>query len=186
MKYIDARDCRYILVGIAFWLLGMMMAYPIDAERHAYFLRPPNHHAKIDSIDFGMLHINGSVFLSIVANNLLIGILVSAGGFLTGGILTAAVFTWNGFILMLTIRALSQCQDESIVELFAFHGIFEISAFLLFGTIGFRGFSFWKNLIEKDPMPPAVFINWKFALLPTLLLVIAATIEYYMIKTNIR
>jgi uncharacterized membrane protein SpoIIM required for sporulation len=88
------------------------------------------------------------VFYRIFFNNLLVGMLIAVGGFLTGGLVGIMILFWNGVMVGGLLK--SHQIIEAIVPYFIYHGVFEITALLGFSIIGLKGWDFYINLFKYN------------------------------------
>jgi uncharacterized membrane protein SpoIIM required for sporulation len=119
------------------------------------------------------------VFCKIFFNNLLVGILISVLGFITGGLLSALILFWNGIIVGELLK--SYTINGSVIPFFIYHGVFEITAFLCFGIIGMKGLDFYVNLFKYNILK--VYFPKNLFLYSTIALFIGAIIETLLIST---
>ncbi len=120
------------------------------------------------------------VFPSILINNLIIGLISSLLGFITGGFLTIAIFLWNGFLLGLILRGL--LASGGSLHLIFLHGSVEIWAFCLFGSIGLRSIYFYKGLLVHKVFSSELLPQPREFIMPIILLTIAASLEAIIIE----
>lgn len=117
-------------------------------------------------------------FYNILSNNIIVGLLISIGGYFSGGFLVIVILFWNGFFLseiILTSIALNIPHREIIYGTI-YHGIIEIFALLIFGKIGLKGWEFYKRIFYKNKFT-LHDLNIKYLLIPIILLLISAVIE---------
>lgn len=119
----------------------------------------------------------GYDFLDIFFNNLLVGFTLSIFGFMSGGIITVVVLFWNGYILSIIYHLVYKIIDYQEIIYYSKHIPLEIIALIMFSSIGFRGFFFYKEafLYKKLKLNEIPKIN-EFPL-PITLLFIASIIE---------
>ncbi|MGY0408934.1 MAG: stage II sporulation protein M, partial [Polaribacter sp.] len=123
-----------------------------------------------------------TVFYKIFINNLFVGILLSLGGYFTSGILTVLALLWNGVILgsLFTLFHNLNISLELFVSMFIIHGVPEFYGFILFSSIGYKGYNFYKNFFKIGKFD--IDLKIKEFRNPTLLLIFAATIETILIS----
>lgn len=190
MKWSQRNKNKALLLGIVMWSIGALLTIPISVESIApkRSASPAAVERKVDSSEysknFGLIHFKESVFFTILVNNFVVALLISVGGFLTAGLLTSIVFIWNGFMLAMMVRTVNELFSKGVIKFFLFHGIFEISSFLIFGIIGFGGFTFWRTVVNESKVPLEHIPHWRSFIVPSTLLVIAAGIEYYLIQSH--
>lgn len=117
-------------------------------------------------------------FYNIFSNNIIVGLLISIGGYFSGGFLVFVILFWNGFFLTEIIQT-SIALNISHSEVFygtIYHGIIEIFALLIFGKIGLKGWEFYKSIFYENKFTMQG-LNIKYFLMPILLLLISAVIE---------
>ena len=132
--------------------------------------------------NFRSLNFDVSIFRKIFLKNIIVALLLSIGGYFSGGILTIAVLLINGFFLGSYFTSYHYC-NISLLEFsyyFIFHGVLEFYSFFLFSKIGYNGYNFYREIILKNNFR----INIEFIpfIKPTIILVIAALIECFLIS----
>jgi uncharacterized membrane protein SpoIIM required for sporulation len=132
--------------------------------------------------NFHSLNFDVTVFRKIFLKNIIVAFLLSIGGYFSGGVLTVAVLFVNGFFLGSYFTSYHYC-NISLLKFsyyFIFHGILEFYSFFLFSNIGYNGYEFYRKIIFKNETR----INIKLIpfIKPTILLVIAALIECFLIS----
>lgn len=165
---------RYRLFFCIF--LGVLLGYfftPID--RNIFF-------SMNISQDLSKFNFNIQVFQKIFVNNIIVGLLISIGGYFSYGILSFLILFWNGLSLgsLITIFHNLKVSVIEFISMLAFHGLTEFYALILFGIIGMKGVNFYKRIFNSN----TIMINLKFKefVLPTLLIFISAIIETILIS----
>lgn len=123
-----------------------------------------------------------NVLFYLLVNNFTVAILLSLGGYFTGGVLSVLVLFWNGFNLGCYLSTYN-CTGLSIFEFskyFIFHGIPEFFSFVLFATIGFSGIKLYKNLLKNQEVK--VHLDYRNFIAPSAILATAALVEGYLIS----
>jgi uncharacterized membrane protein SpoIIM required for sporulation len=119
------------------------------------------------------------VFCQIFFQNCFIALLISIGGFLTGGLVSIIILFWNGAMIGGFFKY--YLIDDTIIPYFIYHGIFEITAFLCFGIIGLKGWNFYRNLFKKNIIK--FYFQKNLFVFSTIALFIGAIIETILIST---
>jgi len=119
----------------------------------------------------------GYLFLDIFLNNLLVGFLLSFLGFLTGGILSAIILFWNGYILGIIYNAAFLIVPLSDIIYSSKHVPVELYALITFATLGFQGFHFCKALLAEGKIYKEYIPHMKKFILPVISLLIASILE---------
>lgn len=119
----------------------------------------------------------GFNFLDIFLNNLIVGLILSILGFLSGGLITIIVLFWNGYILSIIYNMAFNLLDSKEIFYYSKHIPLEMIGLILLSSIGFKGFFFYKEVfLEKKINLKIIPKSSEFAL-PILLLFIASIIE---------
>lgn len=162
-----------VMTIVAGFLLGYFSA--LEFEREAIHI--DLEFSEDFSFDFG-------VFQYIFSRNATVAVLLSVGGYFTGGFLTVMVLLWNGVNLgtMFTLFRFTNLNIYEFISLFAIHGIFEFSAFVLFSIIGLRGFDFFLKIFKKQEFK--VGIKRIDFVTPGAILLFAAMVETLLISNN--
>jgi uncharacterized membrane protein SpoIIM required for sporulation len=82
----------------------------------------------------------GFNFLDIFLNNLIVGLILSIFGFLSGGLITIIVLFWNGYILSIIFNLALNLLETIEILYYSKHIPIEIIGLILLSSIGFRGF----------------------------------------------
>lgn len=129
----------------------------------------------------------GEVFCDLFKTNIVVGLLCCYLGYATAGLLAVFILIFNGYLFGMALCVIAKLQHHEVLEfgllikLFG-HVPFEIISFCLFGMYGLSGFNFVLNLISNKEILSDV-PSLKSILFPFVLLVIAAIIETYSIKS---
>lgn len=119
----------------------------------------------------------GIIFSTILYSNIIVGIILSVCGILTGGISTVAVLFWNGFLVGKLLNV-PYFRLWEISSHFIFHGIFELTSFFLFGTIGFKGVIMICQYVKGKEVTKIDLLSMvRIFIIAVTILVIASTIE---------
>lgn len=122
------------------------------------------------------------IFRKIFLKNIIVAFFLSIGGYFSGGILTIAVLLTNGFNLGNYFTSYHYC-NISLLEFsyyFIFHGILEFYSFFLFSIIGYNGYKFYHDIFLENKIKINIELN--SFIKPTIILIIAATIECFLIS----
>lgn len=116
-------------------------------------------------------------------NNLAVGIVISISGLLSAGSLSCIISFWNAYMMgfLLKVAIILEFSFNTIFHKVFWHGVFEITGLIVFGTIGLKGFSFMQAFFFNKPFEISsekMLVNVVFA---TVVLFIAAVIENMII-----
>lgn len=150
-----------------------------------YFFTPINYDIILDIdlsgnlIDFDF---NFNIFKKIFLNNILVGLIISIGGYFSYGILSYFVLFWNGLSLgcLFTVYHNLSISLAEFSSMFIFHGLSEFYALFLFGIIGLKGVHFYKHFFNVNEIN--INLNFKEFLLPVSLILISAIVETILIS----
>ncbi|MHA8092453.1 stage II sporulation protein M [Aquirufa regiilacus] len=129
------------------------------------------------------------VFCYLFKTNITVGLLCCYMGYATAGLMTVFILMFNGYLFGMALFVIAKLQHHEVLEfgllikLFG-HVPLEIISFCLFGMYGLSGFNFVLNSnsnSNKEILSDLPSI--KSILFPFVLLVIAAIIESYSIKS---
>ncbi|WP_136465845.1 stage II sporulation protein M [Flagellimonas onchidii] len=166
----------FICVGIAFWLIGALsstLSYNLPKKQDD--LNPNTSNKPTDKIVIFEQEHN---YQNILLTNLQVGLLISIGGLLSGGIISAIIFVWNGYILSEIINnCISLEMPYSKILYGLLHSPTEIISLLLFGSIGFKGFTILKTILKGEMLILSLLPKLSSFFLPIILLVFSAIIE---------
>lgn len=140
-----------------------------------------NYNIDVTGNFFKTLNFDLNVFVKIFKNNLIVGVLLSLGGYFTSGILTVLVLLWNGIILgsVFTLFHNLNISLELFISMFIIHGIPEFYGLILFSSIGYKGYKFYNSFFNTGKFN--IDLKIKEFKYPTLLLILAAIIETILI-----
>ncbi len=119
----------------------------------------------------------GFDFLDIFLNNLIVGLILSVFGFLSGGIITTVVLFWNGYILSIIYNTAFNLLESKEIFYYSKHIPLEMIGLILLSSIGFRGFFFYKEVFLEKKLNLKIIPKSNEFPLPILLLFIASIIE---------
>lgn len=130
----------------------------------------------------GEFSFNFKILKIIILKNLTVSLFLSLGGYFTAGLLTFLVLIWNGFNLgtMFTLIPYTNLTFYEFLTLFIIHGIFEITALILFSNIGLKGFFFFKRIFTQNKIQVA--LKTRTFIYPSLLLLFSAMVETFLIS----
>ncbi len=158
------------------WVAGFLLAYIfIDSHPSAPIRTKINTY----NLDWAAYF---EVCLKIYLNNLLVSLLITLGGLVSGGILTLLIFLYNGFIIgvsMIMVYQLTHDLPLVLSEVF-WHGGVEIAGFLYLGIVGLEGFSLLKHIYYHGKLDLSILDLQKIkknCLIGLICLTIAALIE---------
>lgn len=117
-----------------------------------------------------------NVLSTILFSNIIVGISLSVFGILTCGLSTCTVLLWNGFLMGRSLNV----PDDMLWEIgrhFIGHGIFELAAFFLFGTIGLKSMIMIIDYIRNQAFIVNKHLIIKQFITAFILLIIASIIE---------
>ena len=160
---------RLILLSLLFFLLGCVLSIisydlTVDTKLQAKSIQIFN---------------KSHAFLEIFKNNLFVGLLISIGGYLSGGILSVIILFYNGYLLADLIQSalILEIPQTEIIYGLIYHAPIELLAFFLLGSFGFKGFNFYKTLFFRNQIRHEWMSSVYALLIPTFLLALAASIE---------
>ena len=119
----------------------------------------------------------GVTFIDIFLNNLIVGIMLSYIGFLTGGVLTAILLIFNGFLVSTIYGYGIHFMSFEDILYYSKHVPIELIALFLFSNIGFSGYGFMKNILLRKEVHMDSLPKFRKLIFPTLLTFIASIIE---------
>jgi len=119
----------------------------------------------------------GSLFLDIFLNNLLVGLMLSVFGFITGGMLSVVILFWNGYLLGIIYSAVFSIVPWSDIVYNSKHIPTELYALIIFATLGFQGFHFCKALLVERKICKQHIPKMKKTIFPIILLFVSAILE---------
>jgi len=116
-------------------------------------------------------------FIGIFINNMIVGLLLSVFGYLTGGFLTLLILIWNGFLVAMVYNMAIYKLPISAILYASKHAPFEIYAFLIFSEFGLKGRFFIKNILKNNEINFTLIPGFKKLIFPIILLLIASILE---------
>jgi uncharacterized membrane protein SpoIIM required for sporulation len=119
----------------------------------------------------------GFNFLDIFLNNLIVGLILSIFGFLSGGLITIIVLFWNGYILSIIFNLALNLLETIEILYYSKHIPIEIIGLILLSSIGFKGFLFYKEVFFQKKINLKIIPKSNEFILPVSLLFIASIIE---------
>jgi hypothetical protein len=119
----------------------------------------------------------GFNFLDIFLNNLIVGLILSIFGFLSGGLVTIIVLFWNGYILSIIFNLALNLLETIEILYYSKHIPIEIIGLILLSSIGFKGFLFYKEVFFQKKINLKIIPKSNEFILPVSLLFIASIIE---------
>jgi len=119
----------------------------------------------------------GITFIDIFLNNLIVGLMLSYLGFFTGGVLTAILLIFNGFLVSTIYGYGMHFMPFEEILYYSKHIPIELIALFLFSKIGFSGYGFMKNILSGKEMDMDLLPRVRELMIPSLLLFLASTIE---------
>lgn len=160
---------KCIFLAFLFFLLGVLYSY--------FNFNPVFLMGSVDN-ELSIIEKEHSFFI-IFLNNLSVGLLLSLGGYLSGGLLTVSVLFWNGFVLTEIILTSMTLEIGGYFILYSliFHAPLEIYSFLLLSSIGMKGFRIIKKIILNKDLNSMSFPKYKQFIPPLIILFISAIIE---------
>lgn len=167
---------HYKILSISIILCGVFLGYFVTPIKNI------NYDIDISGNFLKTLNFDFTVFYKIFINNLIVGLLLSFGGYFTSGILTILTLFWNGLILgsLFTLFYNLNIPLELFISMFVIHGIPEFYGLILFSVIGYKGYNFYKNFFKTEKID--ICLKIKEFRNPTLLLIFAAIIETILIS----
>ncbi len=165
----------YSLFSVLTITVGFILGYSSSLKYERDYL-------EICLSDFSEFSFDFNVFQIILMRNFIVSIFLSIGGYFTAGLLTILVLLWNGFNIgtMFTLIPYTNLNFYEFLNFFVIHGVFEITALVLFSNIGLKGFLFFKNIFKNNTMK--INLNIKIFIPPCFLLIFAALIETFLIS----
>jgi|GEM_PF-6235182 len=119
-------------------------------------------------------------FVHILVTNVIVLTLLLYGGFFTGGLLSALILFWNGFLISIAFMQISAYMTaRDLLYAFALHGSIEVPALIIAANKSFRGIKFYRELWDEN-FRMDLIPSWKEYALLVSLLVIAALIESHL------
>lgn len=119
----------------------------------------------------------GFNFLDIFLNNLIVGLIISVFGFLSGGLITTVVLFWNGYILSIVYSMAFNILEIQEILYYSKHIPLEFIALILLSSVGYKGFFFYKEAFIQKKLNLNLIPKVNEFALPVSLLFIASIIE---------
>lgn len=116
-------------------------------------------------------------FISLLSHNLYVCLLMLLGGYLTMGICSFLVLTYNGFIITSVLIHVFKYEKIFYIISKLMHAPFEIISLIWFCYLGLFGWDLQYNYIFKDRIIIKNIVSLKKILIPFMFLVIAAFLE---------
>ncbi|KGE15494.1 stage II sporulation protein M [Sphingobacterium deserti] len=177
---------QYGKVSICFvaWIVGGVLAFTISLSASA--------NAKTNMVitDLG-LQLKLHPILNILINNYLYLTSIYVFGFLSFGIYTIASFIFNGFLLGLYVKKATTIgfSVSKLIVLLGGHGPFEITAFVLAGSLTLIRMESISYFLQADFSVSKLTIELKkfkqIVVLPFLLISIAAPLEFFAYRLHL-
>ena len=161
-----------VSVCLLCWLIGFWFIFDIHSLHSS-------HERKVDfSHTAELFPDHFSEFIKILSNNLIVAFILSFLGYVTFGLVSLLASFYNGIIIAIHINNFLNQYKINLLHKTLLHAPTELLALLIFGAIGFSGFSNARNLFSKDKY---IFTDRlpskEYYYLPVSLLVISAFIE---------
>jgi len=170
---------KYNLISFITLLTGIAIGYFINIKFISDSLIDLSFN---DEFSLYSLKFDTNVFRKIFLKNIIVALLLSIGGYFSGGLLTIAVLLVNGFFLGSYFTSYHYC-NISLIEFsyyFVFHGILEFYSFFLFSNIGYNGYKFYRDIFLENKFK--INIELFSFIKPVIILLIAALIECFLIS----
>ena len=119
----------------------------------------------------------GITFVDIFLNNLIVGLMLSYLGFFTGGVLTAILLIFNGFLVSTIYGYGIHFMPFEDILYYSKHVPIELVALFLFSKIGFSGYDFMKSILSRKVVNMDSLPRVRKLMFLTLLIFIASIIE---------
>jgi hypothetical protein len=177
----NKRVFKNAVVCFFLWVFGFFIAFslfnhhvPVSMQ-HRFHLTQPYRLIGANTI---------RAFVKIFLTNTGVALLLSVGGYFTGGLLAVFISLWNGIKLGLIFgKALFHFSLIYLLTAFI-HGPFEIAAFSWFGGLGLLGFLNVRKIWKKEKPTLHDFPDFKNFVPPLALLLMAAVIETSLFVFN--
>jgi uncharacterized membrane protein SpoIIM required for sporulation len=166
---------HHIILSLVFWLLGFAVTFALyDSIGHTQPAATADKSLNLNGVS--LFH-SDNIFLFILVNNCIVALIMSFGGFFTGGLLTLVFNIWNGLFFGLIFQvALRYIPGKLWVVLV--YGPIELLAFALFSAFGLEGFTHVKRIMKSQPLQVQLSRAALLRLrLPFVLLILAAILE---------
>jgi uncharacterized membrane protein SpoIIM required for sporulation len=165
---------RYMLLSFAFWLAGFALTFALYASiGHTQ----ASANGPTFSLNGVSLFHSDNLFLFILVNNLVVALILSLGGYFTGGLLTLVFNVWNGVFFGLIFQVALRYLPAKLWVI-SVYGPVELFAFAQFSAFGLEGFANVKRIAKSLPLQTQLHRTALLRLwLPLVLLIIAALLE---------
>lgn len=165
---------HHILLSLFFWLVGFALTFALYTSMgHA----PPAATGQAFNLNGVSLFHSDNIFLFILVNNFVVALILSFGGYFTGGLLTLVFNVWNGVFFGLIFQVALRYIPGKLWVVFVY-GPFELLAFALFSAFGLAGFANIKRIMKSQPLQLHLPLTALLRLwIPFVLLVFAAILE---------
>lgn len=172
-----------MLICFGLWILGLTISFliaphpPAAGEPVIISAASGNHASFLRALE---------LTLSIFTHNMMVALVISVAGYLTGGILTIIGLIWNGFLIG-TIMETAFVNHLTILQILLglIHAPFEIGAFLWFGALGLKGLQNLNRVLHDQPVTLRNHPKPKEFVMPSILMTVAAVIESVLIVLNV-
>lgn len=172
---------HHILLSLAFWLVGFALTFALNAATAP--MQPTTSNASFNLNGVSLFHSN-NVFLFILINNCIVALILSLGGYFTGGLLTLVFNIWNGVVFGLIFQVAFRYIPDKLWIIFLY-GPVELLAFAQFSAFGLEGFANVKRIIKSQPLQVALSRSTILRLrIPLVLLILAAILEALTTKLH--
>lgn len=173
-RTVNKRIFKNTAICFFLWILGFFIAFSLFQHHYSESVRHGFNLAR-SYYFFGTRTI--MLFSKIFLTNTVVALLLSIGGYFSGGLLSVIISLWNGVKLgMIVGQALFHLSLISLLLAFI-HGPFEIVALCWFGGIGMLGFWNVKRIWNNKKPVLISFPGYKKFVPPLVLLFGSAIIE---------
>lgn len=118
------------------------------------------------------------IFINIFVTNLIVGFLITYGGFFTFCILTIFIWIWNALIVYIIYSYFINIgTDINLILYQSKHFLLELYAFILFTLLSFRGLEFYKGIFLEKKIRFNLIPKFEELLIPILALFLSSIIE---------
>lgn len=165
---------KNVLLCFFLWISGFFIAFSLfqhhysESVQNGFNLTQTYHFLGIRTI---------MLFFKIFLTNAGVALLLSVGGYFSGGLLSVIISLWNGVKLGIIVGQTLFHISLLYVFLGLIHFPLEITAFCWFGGLGLLGFLNVKRIWNNKKPTLAEFPGYKKFMLPFSLLFGAAIIE---------
>jgi uncharacterized membrane protein SpoIIM required for sporulation len=123
------------------------------------------------------------LFIFLFFTNLKVGLLILLVGFITGGIASVILFTWNLFSLGMLISGINSSFSNPLIVIenqILPHAVTEILAFFIWTYLSFEGIPFMRKIVINSEFAIELIPSPKLLIVPTGLLALSALIESFI------